>query len=60
MESAEHLFLNRVVAQAIWGLFFFGMSLHFQALTIAHTLNLWWMQGSNRTLKGWLMYMLPL
>lgn len=35
------------------------MSMNTPSQTGAHTINTWWMKGSNRLLRGWLMYMLP-
>lgn len=35
------------------------MSFHPMALTVTHTLTSWWLKGSNKSLRDWLMNMLP-
>lgn len=59
VESSDHLFLFGEVVVSVWNFFKSLMSMHAQSLTVTHTINTWWMEGSNKLLRGWLCYMLP-
>lgn len=59
MESISHLFLFGEIAKKVWGVFSVGMLQNYHALTVLHVFSNWWKQGNSKTVKGWLMYMLP-